>query len=294
MREQAGVASEVYTPEGSNRIIDEEVVGKYLDWGYSIGYEVDSQDNPVPTGGNTAVFRILPGGLTEPVFVTKPQEEAEFRVRVLGGVGKVIVAQAQGEVAEVDLFEGVEYVIRPGDAYSYINTDDLEDLILHDVARPAFEDGDDIELTSSIWPIPEGFDKPSESYSSCVYRGRDGEPRVVSLANGFYDALAPANRSSSVSTAIGFEEVFGFKTPTEEQVNAAAEDLQHKFAGSGKPIGMLALFSAPGAQELAMDLIADMAERGESEEEPDAIYLVYYGFITAIEMMVALRLRGES
>lgn len=295
MREQVGVASEAYTPEGSNRIIDEEVVGKYLDRGYSIGYEVDEQDQPVPTGGNTAIFRISPGGLTEPVFVTKPQEEAEFRVRVLGGVGKVIVTQAEGEVSQVDLFEGVEYVIRPGDAYSYINTDSSEDLVLHDVATPAFEDGDDVELTSSIWPFPEELEKPGEGFSACVYKDPDGELRSVDLANEFYEAATSSSESYSDETTISFEEVFGFTSPTAEQVDAAAEDLQHKFSGSGAPVGMLALFSIPGAQELAMDLITAMAERGEGEEEePDSMSLVYYGFITAIEMMAALHLRGDG
>lgn len=295
MREQVGVASEVYTPEGSNRIIDEEVVGKYLEWRYSIGYEVDEQNQPVPNGGNTAIFRILPGGLTEPVFVTKPQEEAEFKVRVLGGVGKVIVAQAHGEVSQVDLFEGVEYVIRPGDAYSYINTDGSEDLILHDVATPTFEDGDDVELTSSIWPFPEGLEKPAEGFSACVYKGSDGELKSVDLANEFYESITPSSESYSDETTISFEEVFGFTPPNAEQVDAAAEDLQHKFSGNGEPLGMIALFSIPGAQELAMDLITSMSERGEGEdEEPDPVSLVYYGFITAIEMMAALHLRGEG
>ncbi len=181
-------ASESYEPPAPNQIVDEPTTEKYAQHGYSIGYEVDAEGQPVPEGGNTAVFRISPKGRTEPVFVTKPEGNATFTVKVLEGQGRLIKATAEGQVEEIDINKGSEVVVRPGDAYSYANTSDREDLLLHDVAMPAFKAGDDVDLYKS--ELPTSRPQPQEGYSTVVARSNIGELVTVNLPQQFFDLLS--------------------------------------------------------------------------------------------------------
>lgn len=203
-----GPVSEVYVPrepmeaEGT-RVVDEPVTAKYHSWGYTIGYLVDAEGKNYPEGCNTAIFRIAPGGMTEPVFVTKLDEGAVFEVDSVTGVGKAIVARASGVVEEVD-FDTDRVEIRPGDAYSYINTGD-EDLVLYDLATPAFREGDDVEITSSVWPLPEGIKKPQSGSKTSVVELVDGSFNSVELPNEFWDALFGAPFRGSIIRAADAE-----------------------------------------------------------------------------------------
>ncbi|HRV75926.1 MAG: hypothetical protein H6799_01300 [Candidatus Nomurabacteria bacterium] len=186
-------ASEVYVPgqpmEAEGTFIqDEDVSPKYQIWGYTIGYLLDSGGRAYPEGCNTAIFRIAPGGMTEPVVVTKPDEVAVFEVDSVSGSGKAVVARANGVVEEID-FDTDRVEIRPGDAYSYINTGN-EDLVLYDLAIPAFNEGDDIEITSSIWPLPDGIESPKNGFSLSVVRFGDGSIKSIELPSEFWDALS--------------------------------------------------------------------------------------------------------
>lgn len=187
MSENLGPVSDVYKPQdATHHIQDEPATDHYANWGYTIGYEFDTADLPVPQGGNTAVFRIASKGLTEPVFVTKSEPEATFTVKVLDGIGTFIRAGADGTVDQVRLEKGSQVVVHPGEAYSYANAADA-DLILHDVALPAFKAGDDVDLTSSL--VPEERPMPKDGYSSCVV-ATAGSIRVIELPSAFYDALS--------------------------------------------------------------------------------------------------------
>jgi mannose-6-phosphate isomerase-like protein (cupin superfamily) len=187
-------ASEVYQPNESNRLEDAPDSEKNLAWGYSIGYEVNPEDQAVPEGGNTAVFRIHPQGMTEPVFVTKPEREATFTVNVLTGSCRLIRARADGTVDDVELKAGDTVTVHPGEAYVYKNTSPNEDLVLHDVARPAFQEGDEVELMSSV--VPDATPVPKDGYSACVVRTSEGEIRTIEVPSKFYDLLAEAETTS--------------------------------------------------------------------------------------------------
>jgi hypothetical protein len=103
-------------------ILDEEPAGgHYADWGYVLAHERDEAGNDVPKWGNTVIFRILTGGMTEPVYVTKPDSHAEFNVEVLGGEGVLIRAFSTGAVETRPLAEGHRVKVTPGQAYSYVN-----------------------------------------------------------------------------------------------------------------------------------------------------------------------------
>jgi hypothetical protein len=183
-------ASEVYEPPKPNRLEEEPDSAKNTAWGYSIAYEVNPEGQAVPEGGNTAVFRIHPQGMTEPVFVTKPEQEATFTVNVLAGSCRLIRTRADGTVDDIELKTGSAIEIHPGEAYIYKNTSPNEDLVLHDVARPAFKEGDEVELMSSV--IPETPPTPKEGYSAAVVRTSEGELRTVELPSKFYDLVGEA------------------------------------------------------------------------------------------------------
>ncbi len=94
-----------------------------------------------------------------------------------------------------------------------------------------------------------------------------------------------------------FEEIFRFRAPTEEEVELAADDMLFKWSNAGAPVGTQAFFSAPGLQEVCLDFIAQMGasyakEQGISDE--DAGMIVYAGFIGALELVAAIRLRVED
>lgn len=183
--------SEVYQPAAPNELRDAALNRHYETWGYSIGYEVDAAGQSVPEGGNTAVFRVLPMGMTEPVFVTKPEPDATFTINVLAGQGKLIRAKTTGEVEEVDLREGTAVVIRPGEAYVYKNTDEVSDLVLHDVALPAFSYGDDVELTSSrlyYCNIPDD----REGYNACMIVTPEHKLAAIYVPERFFDLVGAA------------------------------------------------------------------------------------------------------
>jgi len=181
--------SEVYWP-APHQINDEDPTEHYEAWGYSIGYEVDENGNDVPHWGNTAVFRIREDGMTEPVYVTKPEHTATFTVNVLAGRGALIRALASGATEMVELEEGDQLVIRPGQAYSYVNTG-KKDLLLHDVAMPAFQLGDDIELTESGPKPAHGVPRHPEA-TSYIHGTVNGKSRSISLPTKFYDLIGQA------------------------------------------------------------------------------------------------------
>lgn len=181
--------SEVYLP-APHQISDVDPTEHHEAWGYSLGYEVDENGNDVPHGGNTAVFRIREDGMTEPVYVTKPEHTATFTVDVLAGRGALIRAFASGATEMVGLEEGDQVVIRPGQAYSYVNTG-RKDLLLHDVATPAFQLGDDIELTESGPKPARGIPRHSE-VTSYVHGTFNGKPKSIALPSKFYDLLGQA------------------------------------------------------------------------------------------------------
>jgi GNAT superfamily N-acetyltransferase len=185
-----GSVSEVYQPPSPQLIQDAPVSEHYHAWGYRIGYVVDGTGQSVPESGNTAVFRIFPHGMTEPVFVTKPEEGATFTVNVLSGTGKLIKVSTSDEVEEVSLSKGSEVVIRPGEAYVYQNTSDDTDLMLHDVALPTFRSGDDVELTSSSLVPPKP--QPRAGYSSCVAVTPEGGTKIIELPTRFYELVGGA------------------------------------------------------------------------------------------------------
>jgi len=188
--QQPQAASAVYKPPKPNTLQDEPLTDHYENWGYSIGYEVDTEGQPVPEGGNTAVFRISPHGMTEPVYVSKPEENATFTVSVVSGKGEFIRATEDGKVENLFLSKGEEVVIRPGEAYFYRNTDQFDDLVLHDVALPAFQPGDDVELTSSY--VPEYAPEPQEGRLSCLAKSPSGESVRVDLPEEFYEEVSRA------------------------------------------------------------------------------------------------------
>lgn len=186
---QSPAVSEVYEPPIGHVIQDDPFVQHYPEQGYSIAYEFSQAGESVPEGGNTAVFRIFPHGVTEPVYVTKPEEEATFTVRVLSGAGVMIRATADGQVEQVPLTKDAEVVVRPGEAYSYQNTGDHDDLVLHDVALPAFQSGDDLALTSSL--VPKSAPEPREGYLATVVETAEGE-RVIETPVEFSELLSAA------------------------------------------------------------------------------------------------------
>lgn len=182
--------SELYEPSLQNQIIDEPISSKYHEGDYAIGYEVGPDGLPVPENGNTAVFRIRPHGFTEPVYVTKPEDEATFTVTVLEGQGQMIKADEAGNVIVVELIKGDQAVIRPGEAYSYSNTSDEADLLLHDVAMPAYGAGDDVDINLS--QTPDQPPQPKPGYSVVVARTNDGHLLNVELPQRFFDLMAKA------------------------------------------------------------------------------------------------------
>lgn len=177
--------SEVYTPQGAHELVDAEPSEHYSRWGYSLAYEKSVSGLDVPVGGNTAVFSIEPGGFTEPVFVTKPEEDAEFRVQVLSGRGFLTRTEEsiKDAVSSIPLLEGDEVVIKPGEAYMYRNTGTTEELILHDEAMPAFKLGDDVDLTSS--ELSQGLAVTRDFNESALVNSR----RVIYLPSMFYSVV---------------------------------------------------------------------------------------------------------
>jgi len=175
--------SEVYRPDSPLTVVDELPNEQYEGWGYSLAMLKDGNGNDVPPWGNTAIFRIFEGGMTEPVYVNKPELTARFTVNVLAGSGILIRALASGAVEKLPMNEGDEFIITPGQAYSYVNASEKDsdnDLILHDVAMPAFRADDEIKLMACRVDIS---DYPT------VLRP-DG--RELNLAKRFYDLVFQA------------------------------------------------------------------------------------------------------
>jgi mannose-6-phosphate isomerase-like protein (cupin superfamily) len=186
-----GPVSEVIAVPSDTEVQDEPISSRYQTWGYTIGYLVDSEGQSLPEGSNTAFFRIAPGGMTEPVYVTKPEADSTFTIKAIRGFGRAVIVRCNGEYEEPS-FGQDSVVIKPGDSYFYINDGD-EDLILHDVATPKFKEGDDADLNVSVHPAPHGTPTPEKGYSSVVIETKDG-PKVIELPNKFWDTLGRALR----------------------------------------------------------------------------------------------------
>jgi|SRR5581483_9043024 len=183
--------SEVFHPETpGHKIIDDNSSIHHEVWGYSVGYVVDKEDREVPEYGNTAIFRIPSGGLTEPVFVTKPEPETVFTVKVLAGVGTAILTRQNSVTRLVRMNEGNEIIIKPGCAYSYVNLGQ-DDLLLHDTAIPAFKKGDDVDLTSSL-VLPKGYGPEQSDDVAYTYVHHKRAVIEVALPTSFYDYLGLA------------------------------------------------------------------------------------------------------
>lgn len=183
--------SEIFRPSESLRVVDVPEEDNYRDFGYSIAYFEDADGNPIPEHGNTAIFRIFPGGMTEPVFVTKPEKEATFTVIVVQGTGKMIRVTQDGHVDEIPFEADDKIVVRPGEAYSYVNTGD-EDVILYDTALPAFGAGDEIDLSYS--DFPEAVPKPKEGFSINVSGSKS-----VELPDAFHSLIAGVMKRSVIN-----------------------------------------------------------------------------------------------
>ncbi|GEM_PF-1102134 len=150
--------SRIYTPPAGSKLHDVPFEGHYADYGYSLAMCTADDGTSLPENGNTAVFRIFPGGCTEPVCVTKPEPDATFAVEVLQGNGYLLRTRNNSTVTDIiDLRQGGKVTIRPGEAYLYVNNGQ-EDLLLVDTAVPAFRDGDDMRLDepSSIERMRDG------------------------------------------------------------------------------------------------------------------------------------------
>jgi hypothetical protein len=183
--------SEIYhADEPSHQIIDGDASGIYEAWGYTRGYEVDQAGKNVPEGGNTAIFRIPANAMTEPVYVTKPEPGSEFKVNVLAGTGAAILAKSDGSARLGRLNEDDQLRIRPGWAYSYVNTGET-DLILHGTAMPAFRLGDDVELTRSII-LPKGYGPGPRGDDAYTYILKEGKVKEVILPAAFFDYIGEA------------------------------------------------------------------------------------------------------
>lgn len=96
---------------------------------------------------------------------------------------------------------------------------------------------------------------------------------------------------------IGFEEMFGFRAPTEDESAGAADDLSFKINNDGLPLGTQAFFSAPGLKDISMEYVQSMAEKFAVESgisRNAALTIVYAGFIGATELVATIKLKVES
>lgn len=186
---EASVAS-IYTPATGNQLEDVAFEEHYPTWGYSLAMEHGGlNDGEVQ---NTAIFRIFPGGLTEPVYVTKQEPNATFEVMALSGRGLCVIYQKMPN--NRDMVRYIEMgptqpavTIVPGMAYSYLNMTG-EDLVLHDTACPAFKAGDDAPMFTSLLPDKANVPQPKEGYSACIVATRDGT-RTLEVPNEFYEPI---------------------------------------------------------------------------------------------------------
>lgn len=183
--------SESYTAPESYKVVDIPLNSHYKGWRYSLAEIVKQDGTSTPEGGNTVVFRLTPGAMTEPVLVTKQQSEATFTVNVVSGKGKLIRSNAAGEVEHSTMLPGTQVVIRPGDAYSYHN-DGPGDLLLYDAALPAFEEGDDAQL----YVLPARPLEQRAGYTACEIT-TNGEQSVAYIPQEFTDLIAQAMRSTA-------------------------------------------------------------------------------------------------
>lgn len=200
--------SEMIAAFPGTKVQDEPITPHYQTWGYTIGYLVDDEGRSLPKGSNTAFFRIAPGGMTEPVYVTKPEVGSTFTIKTMGGFGKAVIVRANGSYEESGLREG-SIVINPGDSYFYVN-DGSEELVLQDVATPEFKAGDDAILNVSTWPAPGGTPTPQEEHSSVVIDTASG-PKVIELPNKFWDTLGRALKGQQTTRHLGFAAVERFE-----------------------------------------------------------------------------------
>ncbi len=94
-----------------------------------------------------------------------------------------------------------------------------------------------------------------------------------------------------------FEEVFGFRPPTPEEAQGAADDLSFKMSTDGSATGTLAFFGVVPLREVSGEYMTVMAQQFANEEGIDrglAFEIIQAGFIGALELMAAVRLRVDE
>jgi len=183
----APAVSEIYTAPPEYILEDVPPNGHYDTYGYRLAELKSSEGKPVPEWGNTVVFGIAPGAFTEPVYVIKPEHTATFTVQVAAGVGKLVRSFASGASEIVDLKEGDEVVVTPGQAYSYVNTGE-DSLVLVDTAMKAFKEGDDVELLPLLASEHEIKERPT--IRSFKIETPNGQERIIRIPTSFFEKLA--------------------------------------------------------------------------------------------------------
>jgi hypothetical protein len=103
--------------------------------------------------------------------------------------------------------------------------------------------------------------------------------------------------SESAGASPSFEQIFGFREPTPQEADEAAEAMEVKFNTRGKPVGSPAFFSVPSVHEEAETYMVSMAEiyaetHGITQEA--AYEMVFCGYIGCLEYLANLRLRVEE
>jgi hypothetical protein len=187
-------ASELYTPRSANRLFDIPTDGPDGHRGYALAREVDETGKAIPLGGDTTIFRIYPHCQTEPRYVAKPDPTARFTVKALAGSGALVRARARTrsitELVRLDGETGDAAVVRPGDAYFVVNRKDT-DLLPKREAIPAFQDGDEIDLTACR-VISDRAPLPVSEDMAHIVLGNVGRQTSLALPLSFFDTLAAA------------------------------------------------------------------------------------------------------
>jgi len=94
-------------------------------------------------------------------------------------------------------------------------------------------------------------------------------------------------------TEVNFEQIFGMRVPTPEEVSDLGDALQVKFNTDTLPVGCQAFFDVPELHELVGGYMLSMAEQHAEEygvDVEDAVLMVYSGVVGVLEMLATLRL----
>jgi len=114
------------------------------EWAY--GYVSGEVKNSTHYTGNSVVLDVEPRCAVEPVLITS---DITLTVQVLQGRGYAVIynVENQDNVRVVEIHSDTDaLVLRKGDAYYYLN-DGEDNLILRDDSTPAFQNGDEVQLT---------------------------------------------------------------------------------------------------------------------------------------------------